>query len=248
MTSYHGGKQRIGKKLAEIIYDESIIIEEEEDFVIKGYCEPFCGMLGVYQHTTELFSNHTPKLKYKAGDINKSVVKMWQEAQTGWKPPTKCTKKQFDTLKYDGKSSAIKGFVGHVCTYRGVYFDGFFQHKPSKINNNVQNVMRIGKQVQNVQFSSGMYTQYSNLKNYVIYCDPPYKEATQRYFEGIGYTDRLDFDHKKFWEWCRKMAENNIVFVSEYSAPPDIEKIFSSSHRLTSSNKDNKRVEKLYIV
>ena len=53
MTSYHGGKQKIGKKIANIIYEESILIEEETGFKIKGYCEPFCGMLGVYQHIPE---------------------------------------------------------------------------------------------------------------------------------------------------------------------------------------------------
>jgi hypothetical protein len=46
MTAYHGGKQRIGKKLAQVIYDESMDISEEEGFQIKGYCEPFSGMLG----------------------------------------------------------------------------------------------------------------------------------------------------------------------------------------------------------
>ncbi len=40
MTAYHGGKQRIGKELAEIIVEESISISDEEDFEIKVYCEP----------------------------------------------------------------------------------------------------------------------------------------------------------------------------------------------------------------
>ena len=75
MTCYNGGKQRIGKRLSAIISEESLDIEDEYDFAIKGYCEPFCGMLGVYQHIPELFDNHVPKLKYKAGDINKSVLK-----------------------------------------------------------------------------------------------------------------------------------------------------------------------------
>jgi hypothetical protein len=55
MTSYHGGKQRIGQKLAQVIYDESMDISEEEGFQIKGYCEPFSGMLGVYKYIPELF-------------------------------------------------------------------------------------------------------------------------------------------------------------------------------------------------
>lgn len=43
MTAYHGGKQRIGKEIATVIADMT------QDVTIKGYCEPFCGMLGVYQ-------------------------------------------------------------------------------------------------------------------------------------------------------------------------------------------------------
>jgi hypothetical protein len=45
MTTYHGGKQRIGKKIAQIIVEESVDMSEEEGWNIKGYCEPFCGML-----------------------------------------------------------------------------------------------------------------------------------------------------------------------------------------------------------
>ena len=35
MTSYHGGKQRIGKDIAQVIYDEAIDIQYEEGFKIK---------------------------------------------------------------------------------------------------------------------------------------------------------------------------------------------------------------------
>jgi hypothetical protein len=66
-------------------------------------------MLGVFQHIPELFENHKPKLTYKAGDINKSVILMWKAIQRGWKPPTKITKERFDELKYDTRSSAEKG-------------------------------------------------------------------------------------------------------------------------------------------
>ena len=48
IACYNGGKQRIGKRLSSIIAEESLDIEDEYDFTIKGYCEPFCGMLGVF--------------------------------------------------------------------------------------------------------------------------------------------------------------------------------------------------------
>jgi DNA adenine methylase len=238
MTAYHGGKQRIGKKLAQIIYNESLDIEDEYDFSIKGYCEPFAGMLGVYQHMPDLFEGHKPKLQYKAGDINTSVVKMWNDAKKGWKPPLKVNRKEFDKLKYNNKSSGIKGFVGHAFTFRGVFFDGYFKHSLSRIKSNANRIVTNGKILKkyNINISPGFYTQFSNLKGYIIYCDPPYQNTLQKYYPGIGYKNKLIFDHEKFWDWCRKMAKDNIVFVSEYSVPNDFEKIHKFGN------------EKLYII
>jgi site-specific DNA-adenine methylase len=69
MTAYHGGKQRLGKRIAKAITDNVDLSK------VKGYCEPFCGMLGVYRHVPTHFS------EYKAGDLNLSVIKMWEAAQ-----------------------------------------------------------------------------------------------------------------------------------------------------------------------
>jgi hypothetical protein len=108
MTSYHGGKQRLGKQLAEIIVDTSLDIAEEEDFDIVGYCEPFCGMLGVYRHIPEFFEEESyDNLTYLAGDGNGSVIKMWKAAQNGWKPPTICSEKTYNKLK-NSPDSALK--------------------------------------------------------------------------------------------------------------------------------------------
>ena len=68
MTSYHGGKQKIGRKIAEKI-SESVV---EYLPYIKGYCEPFCGMLGVYRH----IPIYLDVKRYKAGDCNKSLILM----------------------------------------------------------------------------------------------------------------------------------------------------------------------------
>ena len=235
MTAYHGGKQRIGKKIAQVIYDESIDMSEEEGFQIKGYCEPFCGMLGVYQHIPELFKDHKPELKYKAGDKNKSVVMMWKAAQKGWKPPEKCIKEQFLEMKKNGKSSAEKGYIGHLFSFRSIYFGGYANHiTPSRMIKTSTKVQEIGTELNKIKFSSGSYKQFSELKNYVIYCDPPYENARQEYYNENG--EKHIFNSDKFWEWCRKMSENNIVFVSGYSAPRDFTKIWS------------KDMEKLYYI
>ena len=36
MTAYHGGKQRIGKQLAEVIVEESLNIAKDKGWTIKG--------------------------------------------------------------------------------------------------------------------------------------------------------------------------------------------------------------------
>ena len=235
MVSYHGGKQRIGKNLAEIIYEESIDISEDEEWTIKGYCEPFCGMLGVYQHIPELFEDQKLKLKYKAGDQNKSVIKMWKEAQKGWKPPTKCSKKRFFELKNNGKSTAEKGFIGHLFSFRSIYFGGYADHITKKrLINTSKKVQKISNDLKKVKFSDGSYEQFSKLKNYVIYCDPPYTDTTQKYTDENGRL--IGFDTDKFLKWCEMMSKNNIVFVSGYFKVLNSELIYT-----------NKK-EKLYLL
>ena len=36
--------------------------------------------------------------------------------------------------------------------------------------------------------------------------------------------EKDDFNHAKFWQWCRDMAKKgHTIFVSEYNAPEDFE-------------------------
>jgi len=215
MTLYHGGKKRIGKEIADSIYTIVHCIEEDSGIKFKGYCEPFCGMLGVYQHIPELFEDQKPKMKFKAGDINESVVKMWKKAQKGWKPPTKCTKKHYIELKNKGTSSAEKGFIGHVCSYRGIYYSIYFDK--ANVNYASKNVSEISQRVSNVDFIHGAYTQFGHLKGYIIYCDPPYFSGSRYYDE---HKKRLSFDYDAFYDWVEKMSENNLIFISERAKIP----------------------------
>ena len=244
MTAYHGGKQRIGKRIAQAIYEEIRHVEDIDGYTIKGYCEPFCGMLGVYQHIPELFKSHSTKLKYKAGDLNKSVIMMWKETQKGWEPPLiDITKEEFLQLKYDGKSTAEKGFIGHYYGYMGKYFQPFDnRHTKNKTQNIINKIKNISKNLSEVSFSHNKYTKFSNLKNYVIYCDPPYTEQSHYYTEDGKHIEKFDKD--MFWDWCRKMAKHNIIFVSEYNGPKDFNIIYEVSSRTTGVSKK----EKLFLL
>jgi site-specific DNA-adenine methylase len=251
MVCYYGGKQKIGKCIAKVIVNTSLDIIDDKGFRVKGYCEPFCGMLGVYKHIPELFSEEIGgRLSYKAGDSNKSVILMWQAAQKGWKPPVKASKKQYDSLK-DTPDSALKAYVGHQYSFGGQYFNGYAPSygktaNSSKASNNIVN---IADELRRVIFKAGSYTQFSGLKGYVIYCDPPYHAGTRRYYE--NERNKMAFDIDSFWEWCSDMSEHNIVFVSGYSAPKNFETVFSSSHKLTgigAREGAKSRTEKLFLV
>jgi site-specific DNA-adenine methylase len=254
MTSYHGGKQKIGKDIANAMCNYMIKIKKTDKDKIKGYCEPFCGMLGVYRHFYNCsYLKNYRNLKYLGGDYNKSLILMWKKSQKGWKPPTECSEDRYNRLKKTKKPSAEKGFIGHQYSYGGQYFKGY---RGKYGNNGVykkasKNVTDIAKLLKNVKFKNGSYTQFSKLKNFVIYCDPPYKDDKSSYYFDEE-NNRLSFDHIVFWKWCLKMSKNNIIFVSEYKCPIKdrrIKKIFQKKVNLTGASPTNrKRVEKLYVI
>jgi len=232
MTYFLGGKKRIGKDIAQYIYNISNTVENETNFVIKGYCEPFSGMMGVYQHIPELFKEHKPKLKYKGGDRNPYIIKLWKGLQKGFNPPIKCTKKEYYDLK-EKKDETLKGiFLGFAASIRGVFRSTYLERN---IESQAIECKKIAKKLKDVKLYTGDYTIFSDLKNYIIYCDPPYKGSVSPY--SIGEIYNTKFDYNKFVEWCEKMSENNIIFVSEYTKPsPDFKVVWS------------KGKEKLYVL
>lgn len=84
-----------------------------------------------------------------------------------------------------------------------------------------------------------------DFKNWVIYCDPPYRNTTKYKTE--------EFPYEEFYQWCRDMSIYNTVLISEYNMPEDFEciwqkesKVNFDSNRKSNDNK-NKRIEKLFI-
>ena len=225
---------------------------------IVGYCEPFMGMLGVGRHIPELFQERFPKRKFswRFGDVNASVVKMWKKSMTGWVPPTKVIgKDEYDHLRRDGKSSARKGYYGHALSFRAVFCTGYMKRGPKAMNKYSNRIVETAKALLGPnargepEFKQGSYTNFSHLKDHVIYCDPPYAKFSQRYTTGVDNYNCLKFDSEAFWAWCIQMAQNNVVLVSEYSAP---EELLKSGHLTVIwehvDKKNPEKVEKLYFV
>ena len=74
----------------------------------------------------------------------------------------------------------------------------------------------------------------------IIYCDPLYAGTTK-------YKD--DFDHDKFWQWCReKCAEGHSVFISEYNAPDDFVCVWSGDLAVSVQRSGTKKAtERLFV-
>lgn len=238
---YHGGKARIGQYIAQAIVEETIKV----GFIPIGYCEPFCGMLGVYRHIPDLFELHQLKLNnYVASDLSESLILMWIAAQKGWKPPTKLiTREKFYKLKKSRASSALKGYLGHFYAFMGKYFVTFDNRKTqNEANRQSVKITNLGLKLKRVNFTAGDYKTQSDLKQFVIYLDEPYQEQSRYYQE--GGQRQPSFDHEEFWQWCRTMSRENLLFISAYSAPDDFVEVFAMSAKVPTGRK----MEKLFCV
>ena len=87
------------------------------------------------------------------------------------------------------------------------------------------------------QFSTD-YAEIEIKKDSIIYCDIPYKGTD-------GYNG-IDFDHERFYSWCKKQTE--LCFISSYEMPEDFIPIAEFPHHsILSATKNNLVLEKVFI-
>ena len=234
MPTYGGGKCRLGKEIYEIIKK----IEKKYNFQ-GDYFEPFCGLLGVGIH----FAKENRKVI--ACDANKNLILMWNKLKKGWNLPEEgCTKIEYDKLRQSKSSSAKKGFFGIACAYSGIFFAGY-RLDDSKGNNFFKRtrdgINKMVPYLKNIDFLSGASYDSFVPKGLTIYCDPPYKnnKFNCQYFN--------DFDHEKFWNIMREWSKDNLVLISEYSAPKDFKVIWMKEMKTTYRNQSKNRIEKIFI-
>ena len=116
------------------------------------------------------------------------------------------------------------GWIGWMASFNGRFFDGGYSGKASGRDYVVEQIRNTEKQIGKIKdiiFRSCSYDELEIPHNSIIYCDIPYKDTKQ-------YATSKDFDHDKFWEWCREMSRmGHRVFISEYQSPPDFECVWS---------------------
>lgn len=235
---YVGGKYRIRKQLVDFLLNY-ITDNEASCFV-----EPFVGSINITNNLLEDSPLFVPN-KIILNDIHTDLIMMWKAiVYEGWEPPSSCTIEEYNILK-NAESSALRGFIGHSCSFSGMWFDTFAKSGDRNYCLNGKNsVMSTGENLKwfnnsgrEILFYNLSYEQLEIPNGSLVYCDPPYFNTRK-----VG-ADK-NFNHEKFWQWVRKLSKNNTVFVSEYVAPEDFKCVLEIDVKLD-LNQINRK-EKLF--
>lgn len=236
---YVGSKNKLSKDLVPII--QSYI---KDDTV--GYLEPFVGGANMIDKI-----KHHNKIGY---DMHQELIELLIQTQNNTDIiPNSITKDEYIKVR-DNKDKYPKwyvGLVGFCGSYNAKYFGGYAGECKTKQGirhydqESIRNLKNQSKNLKNIKFYNDSFLNIdSNLiKNYVIYCDIPYKGTTDYKTVAFPYDD--------FYQWCIEMSKDNVVLISEYNMPEDKFKcIWQKECRtfLDKNNNDKKRVEKLFVV
>jgi DNA adenine methylase len=228
--AYLGGKSKSA--------DHIITILNSSEFDGMDYIEPFCG----YCHILRRIAN---KSSYTASDNNDLLITLLTHNQQKRDDHPHITPDEYSILRRNPHKSKLRAAYAAFCySYNGKYFGGYV-HKYKNRNyaderKKYYNLLHDNSTFKKTKFSFTDYSIYKNVKNKVIYCDPPYQSTTEYH---------TLFNSNKFWDDMRKLSKNNYVFISEYSAPSDFVCITSKEkyNSLSGRGATRKRIEKLFI-
>jgi len=237
---YVGSKNRFAKYLVPII--ESHFTEDT-----SAYIEPFVGGANIIDKVT--FDN---KIGY---DKHEYLIALLKHVSAGGELPDTISEEEYIRVRNAYRSDSLEGLddwyvglVGFASTFSAKWFGGYARSfkadgvTPRNMPNEA--IRNIRNQAPNIKDITFISDDYRNIKafNAVIYCDPPYANTTR-------YRD--DFNHEDFWDWVRKMSQDNTVLVSEYNAPEDFEIIWELPVKTSLGSGVNeaghqRRVERLF--
>ena len=232
---YMGSKNRISKDILKII-----LKDRKPD---QWYVEPFVGGCNVIDKADG---------NRMALDLSRYLIAMWKGLQDGCVGITEIPKSIYDKARTEyNNGTNIEftdfeiGWIGFMASFNGRSYDGGYNGNYTKrdyTSESIRNILPQIPLIKDVYFEHNSYDNFSYPDNSIIYCDIPYKDTKQ-------YATSANFDHDKFWQWCRTMSDKgHDVFISEYNAPDDFECVWSKEvTNSMNTDKTYKPVEKLFI-
>lgn len=194
---YFGGKFKISKDLANVLNP----ITKDKPFV-----DLFCGACNVIEKITTASSR-------MANDNNPYLIALLKAVQDGWKPPIVVSEQEYRyTMSHLDENPALSGFIGIGCSYCGGWKNGY-----ARANNSGQNyskgahntLLRQKQKLEGLLLTSYDYNKAPIPNGAVVYCDPPYKGTTNKY-----YTRKFDYD--EFVKWVEANKDKYDIYISEY--------------------------------
>ena len=230
-----GSKNRIANEILPIILKD----RKENQY----YIEPFCGGLGTFD---KVIGNRI------GCDKNKYLIAMWKGLQENRDKPMEISKELYSRARAEYNSETniefddfMIGWIGWMGSFNGRFFDGGYSGKTATrdyVDEQIRNTLKQVELLKGAIFVSGDYSDLEIYENSIIDCDIPYKGTKQ-------YSTSKNFNHDKFWQWCRNMAkQGHKVFISEYQAPDDFICVWSKE--VTNSMNTTltyKPVERLFV-
>jgi len=227
---YMGSKNRIAKEIAPIM-----LAERKPG---QTWVEPFVGG-----------GNMIDKIDGSriGADLNPYVIEaltyIRDNAVNLPKNNTEFTEAMYLELHKSDKNP-LKSYAGFAFSYSGKWLGGWRRDRAGKrdyVAESYRSAIKQSPLLKNVKLVNCSYDGLDIPDRSMIYCDLPYAGATK-------YKD--NFDHDKFWEWCRIMAKKgHTVFISEYNAPYDFVPIWQKevNSSLTKDTGAKKATEKLFM-
>lgn len=218
---YVGGKQRIAKRIAEVILSGSPDADT--------YVEPFVGGGAVGAVLGSRFDHAA------YSDSQEDLILMWDALNRGEYFPEAITREEWEDLR-GGPPSPLRGLAGFGGSFSGKWFSGYakggFQSDGTPRNHYGESLRRARKDIVGMRgristsFTCQSYSNIVGAPGTVIYADPPY-EGTYNY--GVS------FDHREFWATAGRWSfEGSDVYVSEYAAPEWAEVVLEAEIRVSS--------------
>lgn len=239
---------------AKIAKDICPIIQKFIDYTSADtYIEPFVGGANVIDKI---------RCMHKVGsDVNLYLIELLKHAQNHLDFPETVTYDQYcaaRTVFNQDKDNCIYdteyeywyiGAVGFLASFNGRFFDGGFakeydsggQHR-IPYQEHLRNLL--SQDLSGIDFAWMGYEHYvadDYYKDCVFYCDPPYVNTKK-------YNSKFNFDSNEFFHSARKLSQNNIVIISEQSAPDDFVCIWEQKVKRQINAQDKfDQVERLFI-
>lgn len=185
-------------------------------------------------------------------------MKYVQENPTIPIAPETCTFEHYADVRENRKIGGNKyskeyiALIGYCASYGGRYYDGGFARNSRlddrnssniKYINNLNNLRNQAPFLKNISFMSCDYTHFKDIKNCLLYLDPPYK-GTKQYSKNV-----INYD--EFYDFCRHLSQNNIVLISEYEMPNDFKCIWMKERNVMQKSdriKAMRVTEKLFVL